>query len=1058
MIFRRFSNSLDPVLALLAVVFFFFLPLFSQAQAVRGVAGDLWADLVLGQPNFGTLSYNQVTASGIFLPGGIAADPNPAHHRLYVWDAGNSRVLGFSNTASFTTNTSSSSLGFAADIVLGQPDFNHSGCNGDNNNQNWPAYTPPSQTSLCGMWQRQGSISEGGSWSGMAVDPSTGDLYVADVFNSRVLRYAYGSLTSGAEGVAASGVWGQPDYVSFLANQGLASPTNATLFFGGTAVLSQGGPAADAAGSESAAVGFDSQHNLWVADTSNNRVLRFPAGAGGLPQSTANLVLGQGSFNSTSNTNLSAPYFVRIDTHGNVYVMDSTGHVSIFNAATYGALAADSTADLVYSSNLANAFGIDMDGSNNLWVANAVGGSTGNGNLVEFQPVLNGAGSVISLQPINALMQDTIPPATPGTSLVETGPDFSYVAGTGSQSAFIQSPEAVAVDGNGNVYAMSKGGFENIYRFPGPIPTPQSGKAYSANVEVFKQSMYGMFNQVGLNGIDQVYGVAVGQDNPSPQLIASDSWRLDYWNMPSGPQALANGQPPDGFAGVNSTSVTLPGTNGHLFTRIRVDHSSGATGSQHLWVVDNERTAEVFTLPLANYAAPSAAVNTNIPVLGATSSLVDWSGIGGLSGMNDLMPAAGVAAPYASGPVSYLWVADNYHSRVFRVRDPLGKLGLGPVVDILIGQTSASNNTCGNFGTESAGSCNGSVAANQFTLNWPGSLALDHAGNLYVCDFSLESAGNWRLLEYDESEIAEATQNSLTENAIQYLSASPYTGATHIYDNNGQLSGGSCLESAPASNPAAFLCRPLQAAFPSDDRVMVAAGFELYPVVVPTPHSNFDPTNPSEPWTHLNDFYSNMYSETFDEQDNLYTVDNNRARVLVYIAPFPTPSLTPTPTGSPTVTATWIPTNTPGNTGTPTPTATSTFTATVTPSFTPTPTATMTSSPTLTLTSTITSTPTNSPTPLPVTSLCPPYPNPVKAGPLSVCFTTAGPSRVRWKIFTTAFRKIYDRDEGITSGGTLVWNLKDQWESPVANGLYYLRVEIDGPQPMAKILKVIVRR
>lgn len=58
------------------------------AQPVRGTAGDLWADLVLGQPNFGSLSYNQVTASGIFLPGGIAADPNPTHHRLYVWDSG----------------------------------------------------------------------------------------------------------------------------------------------------------------------------------------------------------------------------------------------------------------------------------------------------------------------------------------------------------------------------------------------------------------------------------------------------------------------------------------------------------------------------------------------------------------------------------------------------------------------------------------------------------------------------------------------------------------------------------------------------------------------------------------------------------------------------------------------------------------------------------------------------------------------------------------------------------------------------------------------------------
>jgi hypothetical protein len=70
----------------------------------------------------------------------------------------------------------------------------------------------------------------------------------------------------------------------------------------------------------------------------------------------------------------------------------------------------------------------------------------------------------------------------------------------------------------------------------------------------------------------------------------------------------------------------------------------------------------------------------------------------------------------------------------------------------------------------------------------------------------------------------------------------------------------------------------------------------------------------------------------------------------------------------------------------------------------------------------------------------------------------AGPSRVRWKVFTVAFRKILDHDEGTTSGGTLVWNLSDQWGTRVANGLYYLRVEIDGPQLLTKVLKVIVAR
>lgn len=666
------------------------------------------------------------------------------------------------------------------------------------------------------MWQRQGSIAEGGSWAGMAVDPATGDLYVPDVFNNRVLRYAYGDLVSGAQGVAASGVWGQPDYISYLANQGLSSPTNATLYFGGAIAVSVVGPCTDPNGAESAAVAFDGQHNLWVSDTTNNRILRFPAGVGGVPQSTADLVLGQGNFNTGAPANLDVPFFVQVDSSENVYVMDSTGHISIFNAATYAGHSAVAAPDMVYSSNLTGAFGIVLDNSNNLWVANSVGGVANIGSVVEFQTLLNAGGSVTALQPINALMRDNLPPATPGTTLTETGPDFYYTSGTSSQSAYVPNPEAVAVDGNGNVYAMSKGGFENIRRFPAPIPTPQAGKIYSSDVEVFKQSQLGMFNQVGFNGIYQVYGVAVGQDNPSPQLIIADCWRLDYWNIPTGPQALATGQAPDGFAGVNSSSVTLPFSNGHFFTRLRVDHSTGATGSQHLWAIDYEQTAQIFNLPLSNYGSANSSVATNIPVLGAPASLVDWTGTGGLSGLNDLMPCASVSTPYASGPVSYLWVADNMHSRVFRVRDPLGKLGLGPVVDILIGQTNASNNDCSNFGTLSAGSCTGSISLNQYTLNTPGALALDHAGNLYVCDFSLETAGNWRLLEYDVSEIGQATQASVSQNAIQFLSASPYSGATHIYDRNGVFTG-TCV-SPPASNPIADVCMPLQPAFPPPTR------------------------------------------------------------------------------------------------------------------------------------------------------------------------------------------------------------------------------------------------
>ena len=910
----------------------FLVPAFLCAQPVRGVAGDLWADLVLGpslpsgQPNWASVSPNIVTASGIY-KALVAADPNPTHHRIYVWDAGNSRILGFTDTTLFHPNTAAVSMGYTPDIVIGQPDFNHCGCNGDNNDQVWPAYVPPSQTSLCGMWQRQGSIAEGGGGALMAVDPATGDLYVPDIFNNRVLRFTFASLTSGAQGVAAAGVWGQPDYTSFLVNQGLAAPSNSTLFFNGATSLSAEGGCADAAGQVPfiAGIGIDGSRNLWVADNHNNRVLRFPYDPGlGAPQGAADLVLGQGSFNTDNSGSVLNPIAVRVDSFGNVFVLANSS-ILVFDAASFAGLTSQQAPDYTYSSSsvLTGPLGMDMDPSGNLWVSNnGVGGGPGSGNVVELQPQYAG-NSVTGLVPINVLGQDTLPPTPPSGSFGETGPDFQYVDGNSTFSAFPQV-SSVAVDGNGNVFVSGAGNGGNLFRFPAPIPTPQTGQSYSADVEVFKPTEPGMANQTGLNGFSAApYGVAVAQAVATPQLIVADAKRLGYWNLPlgglgPGQTALASGQAPDGFAGpgVNSTSVTLPGTVGSDFTRIRVDHSTGPTGSQHLWVIANENAgnnqAQVYNLPLTAWAVPGTTVNTNIPVLGAPASMVDWRGAGGLSGLNDLMPQSSVSAPYAPGPVSYLWVADNWHSRVFRVSDPLGQLGLGPKVDLLIGQTTAANNTCDNFGTRTGGGCSGSVAMNQYTLSWPGALALDHAGNLYVCDFSLETAGNSRLLEYDEAEIAQATQNSLVTGKIQFLSnAVTYAGATHTYDNGGSFGPGH--SPPPPSNPMAVIFYPLGIAFPSADQAMVAYDFEWMAQVVPHPQTNFEPTtDPLNPWTHLNDFYSNLYSMTFDDQDNLYTVESNRSRVLVYYNPLPSPTATPTGTLTPPPTFSPTPVPTPG--------------------------------------------------------------------------------------------------------------------------------------------------
>ena len=126
----------------------------AQVQPVRGASGDFWADVVLGQPDFSGTSLH-ATNQTLFRPGGVFVDIRSNPQRLFVYDSGNNRILGFSDINIAITRqggklgvdlclgADSSALPMGADMVLGQPDFNHTAANGDSNYQQYPGYTFP---------------------------------------------------------------------------------------------------------------------------------------------------------------------------------------------------------------------------------------------------------------------------------------------------------------------------------------------------------------------------------------------------------------------------------------------------------------------------------------------------------------------------------------------------------------------------------------------------------------------------------------------------------------------------------------------------------------------------------------------------------------------------------------------------------------------------------------------------------------------------------------------------------------------------------------------------
>jgi hypothetical protein len=179
-------------------------------------------------------------------------------------------------------------------------------------------------------------------------------------------------------------------------------------------------------------------------------------------------------------------------------------------------------------------------------------------------------------------------------------------------------------------------------------------------------------------------------------------------------------------------------------------------------------------------------------------------------------------------------------------------------------------------------------------------------------------------------------------------------------------------------------------------------------------------------------------------------------------SPTPTFTITISPTPSSTPTGTWY-TSTPTNSPTSTPTLTATLTPTPTASSTPTPTQsktpTSTSTSTATLSPTITDTFTWTPTPNLLNTL---YPNPVTGSqPINFNYNVTGPvDQVKVKIFTLAFRKIYEDDTLSTTVGSDKYSLDlNKAGLNIANGLYYvvLYFKTNGSENH-QVMKLLVQR